>query len=226
MFATTKETLFGTIVLLLSSSCSIICGAACDWIEPGECLGVGEIFGPCNPDGSCSPDLQCIESTKGWICIPGAVAADDWEAATCASWRGDMACSKEKDMCFLGCDGPDACKGGTVCDENAGMCVYPYESQVLPDVGESYGPCDARDTCAAGNTCVKRTYGAIAGDICLPACDVCETPEAIEASMSIGNLAPSCTSDNLCATPCSTQDDCLGDAVCMEGICFRTDVLL
>lgn len=226
MHITTK--LFTAIFATLSTCSSIICGTACDFIEVGECAGSGGLFGPCDDHLAlrCLDGLTCTETKVGNICTPSSEAADDFGVAECAAWRGMMACSQTLDSCFLACDGPDACKGGTVCDENAGMCVYPYEPLATPDVGEPFGPCNDDDTCVPDSTCIERTYGAIAGNICLPSCKVCGEPDVILMSGTIGTLAPSCTLDSLCATPCSTQDDCLGDAVCMEGVCFRTDVLL
>ena len=215
--------LLATITFTLATCTSIICSAACDWIEPGECLGPGEMFGPCdlNLPAGCNAGLTCHQADKGDICLPGAVAADDFEAATCAAWRGTMACSKDDDICFLTCDGPDACEGGTVCDETTGMCVYP-KPPAPPVEGEMFGPCIDNETCNGRNTCVVRTHGAIQGTICLPTCGVCDQQDVADLCGFVGPQAPACTSDDLCSVPCASQDDCLGSAVCMQGICLHT----
>jgi len=120
------------IALLLSAlSCSIICGG-CDWIEPGECLDVGQMFGPCAPDAEapagCADGLACVEVPEGRICLPQFEAASDPLTAECAAWRGEMSCSESFGLCFLVCDKVNAdrdCEGGTVCDDRHGLCVYP-----------------------------------------------------------------------------------------------------
>jgi hypothetical protein len=218
----THKTLFLTIACALLGACgSIICGG-CDLIEPGECLGEGELFGPCFETGTCSDGLKCFDATKGWICLPEAAAGDAWETSVCAAWRGDLGCSEDQNICFLACAGPDGCEGGTVCDEVAGMCVYPAKKSP-PGEGEMFGPCWSGE-CGEGLTCLARAHGGIDGDICLPSCDVCEDPDSIKESFIIGPMVPACIDGGLCATPCTNQNDCNGDAVCMEGVCFRTDL--
>lgn len=209
-------------------SCSIICGAGCDFIEPGECLGVRELFGPCDPmaiaPGGCNDDLLCKQTKKGNICLPPASAADDFDAAMCAAWRGTMACSNEADTCFLTCAGPDDCEGGTVCDEVAGMCVYPNgEAIEQPEPTNTFGACDDFGACQDGHTCVQRSMSGLSGSICLPACAVCGDADVVDQSSMIGPKLPICIANDLCATPCQAQDDCDGDAVCMDGICVRVD---
>jgi hypothetical protein len=203
---TTK--ILATLTFIAATCTSIICSAACDFVEPGQCLGEGGLFGPCAPGNVCVDDLQCVVSDKGWICLPGAKAADDWAAAECASWRGDMACSKDIDRCFLGCDGPDDCKGGTVCDELGGMCVYPHDAEsntcLLP--GEDFGPCvGSEGLCGDGLLC----RSTLAGSICVPSCsNGC-------ASRCAATLAAQCDDSGACVQPCDpTKTDCQDGQVC------------
>lgn len=109
-------------------SCSIICGAGCDFIEPGECLSDGELFGPCL-DGACRPGLTCLAAKHGDICIPPESDAADDDVAECAQWRGYLGCSSNADQCFLQCTEQSECLGGTVCSTDVGQCVYPYTNR-------------------------------------------------------------------------------------------------
>ncbi len=212
--------------LAAALSCSIICGAACDFIQPGECAGSGGLFGPCDHHLAflCLDGLECTETNIGHICTPPASVADDFEVAECAAWRGNMACSIALDSCFLGCDGPDDCKGGTVCDEFVGQCVYPHDGvKPQPAAGEMFGPCDIGGDCENETTCVEQAVGGLKGTICLPTCDMCVNADVIEQSQTIGVAAPACTRDNLCAVHCGNQDDCIGNTMCMNGLCLRID---
>lgn len=119
-------------LMLLTLIASMGLGA-CDLIEPGECLDVGQMFGPCMPDAEvpqgCAEGLACIEVPEGRICLPGSDVDESDEASECAAWRGEMSCSDAYGLCFLVCDKDDPrdCLGGTVCDDRHGLCVYPVE---------------------------------------------------------------------------------------------------
>lgn len=218
--------LITTLFAAFSTCSSIICGMACDFIKPGECAGPGGLFGPCDDHlaNRCVDDLTCTETKIGNICLPPSSAADDFDVAECAAWRGAMACSQALDSCFLTCDGPDDCEGGTVCDEFAGMCLYPHgDAQTQPDGGEMFGPCNIGGECDDGTTCVERAIAGIKGTICLPTCDVCSSAEVIEESQTIGFTAPACIPNDLCAIHCGSHDDCVGNTMCMDGICMRLD---
>jgi hypothetical protein len=107
---------------------ALIAGAACDMIEPGECLYEGEMFGPClaGPE-PCSAGLECFEARAGAMCLPPAIAGEEWITSECAAWRGDLGCDLGLDLCLVVCgDNLDQCEGGTVCDVATRACVYPW----------------------------------------------------------------------------------------------------
>lgn len=108
-----------------AASCSIICGTACDFIEPGECLGPAELFGPCR-EGTCSDGLSCLTLDLGDICLPPEIAATDDYVVECAQWRGTLGCNQKTDQCYLQCESDSECTGGTLCATDQQRCVYPY----------------------------------------------------------------------------------------------------
>jgi hypothetical protein len=225
---TNHMTRFPAIITLFfgALSCSIICGTACEFVKVGQCAGPGGLFGPCDDHifNRCLGILECTETKIGNICTPPAAVADDFDVAECAAWRGTMACSEALDSCFLACDGPDDCEGGTVCDEFFGQCLYPHDGvQPQPPAGEMFGPCTIGGGCNDGTECVERALGGFKGTICLPTCDVCASAEVIEESQTIGITAPACIPDDLCAIHCGSQDDCTGNSMCMDGLCLRLD---
>lgn len=171
--STIRETLFGTIVLLLSSSCSIICGVACDWVEAGECLSEGKLFGPCTSTASCDVGLTCRITSQGDICIPPIELIDvreaEEEAEACADWRGEfgLKCNPNWGTCHIPCATDSHCINGTVCAEDWEICVYPRNAEdVQPPMGETLGPCMGDDMLCLHetDTCVVSTV--VDGNIC------------------------------------------------------------
>jgi hypothetical protein len=110
-------------------SCSIICGAGCDFIEPGECLGPGELFGPCKAM-KCRDGLTCLATIDGDICVPPESDAADDYVAECAYWRGTLGCNQNADQCYLQCHESSECRGGTVCSVEQERCVYPNDTSL------------------------------------------------------------------------------------------------
>lgn len=123
MLANTRETLFSTLVFLLGSSCSIICG--CDWGEPGQCIGAGGMFGACNTT-QCGPGLLCWGTSVGSVCAPRTGFADE-EAEVCGMAMGEnpVLCL-DGDVCVVPCANDSQCINGAVCSVDKGFCVHPY----------------------------------------------------------------------------------------------------
>lgn len=155
--------------LLAASSCSIICGAACDWIEPGECMSPGNLFGPC-VDHQCNGDLSCFTGLAGEMCIRLLDDEIQPDEEVCRKWIGGTTydCNNIDKACLVHCDNDGQCKGGTVCEEFVGVCLYPYdETDVKPPEGASQGPCDDNLENGCGNPtdqCVEASDGV--GNIC------------------------------------------------------------
>lgn len=119
----TITTLFAAL-----STCSIICGAACDFAEVGECAGLGGMFGPCDEHLAflCLNGLECLSTRTGSACVPPA-NVDLGPVEECGSiLGGDVRCSSVDGHCVVSCiDGP--CGGSSVCDPSTRTCVYPHE---------------------------------------------------------------------------------------------------
>ncbi len=113
------------IALASISSCSIICGAACEFVQPGECLDIGGMFGPCDDD-QCGPGLLCFGAEAGHICAPPSEAHGEWSVNECAAKVGNLACIESEDFCAPACRPDDPCENGTVCDAQTSLCVYPW----------------------------------------------------------------------------------------------------
>lgn len=100
----------------------VLLALACDFIEPGECLSPGYMFGPC-VNGNCAEDrLHCTQTPGGDQCTVEVEAVDAGEAAECAMWRGNLSVDAN-DLYYVSCQTPGDCRGGTVC--SSGFCVYP-----------------------------------------------------------------------------------------------------
>lgn len=115
---------------LVASSCSIICGAACDFEIGYPCMAPRGLFGPC-VDNECAPGLLCFSSLSGDSCVPPLSAGEAWETSECAAEvGGDLRCAEADGFCSAMCDDDDPdgpCSGGSVCDTNTNTCVHPYE---------------------------------------------------------------------------------------------------
>lgn len=132
-------------LLAASSTCSIICGAACEFIPPGACLGLGGMFGRCD-DGVCASGLLCADRDTGTICLPPAGDAMDDDVQECASLRGTMSC--DRSLCFFGCRNDSECEHGLICDEESQMCVHANSmDDIVPQHGWTLGPCFAQGQC-------------------------------------------------------------------------------
>lgn len=173
MLAMTR--LIFTAALALATCSSIICGAACDFVQPGECLGEAGMFGPCTANSQCSPGMLCMAATQGSICTPDFETFRGPRADSCAPWEGLVAvtCSDEWLLCYLPCSNDAGCIGGMVCAEDWEMCVHPiHDDDVRPPAGETLGPCSEvfDDGCAelgaicleekAGSLCVQKDHPA------------------------------------------------------------------
>jgi hypothetical protein len=235
------------IALITSSTCSIICGTACDLILPGECLSVGHVWGPCEPDtdspAGCTAGLTCLEGPEGHMCVPLFDGTPlDAAIAECAAWRGPVvACSEVVGLCAISCiDNPDGCIGGTVCDDRHRICVYPpddtpsgettgtatgCEQQTTTDattgdISECYAESEPFGPCTADNDCDPglACIFAAEGNICSPGCG--DALPGDHCGGFCGDQLPAvCHPDGqTCAHPCTLDDDdCPDGQVCDDG---------
>lgn len=192
--STIRETLFGTIVLLLSSSCSIICGVACDFLVPGECRGPGGLFGPC-VDHGCVDGLVCFSGLAGDICVRPDKESWSPEDETCrAAVFVDLGldCLRFGQGCLPSCDNDGQCGNGSVCEENIGACMFPsQETHVQPVPGAELGPCDPGMETGCGyhlDTCLDVEEGTL-----------CFQKDHPEWLVPCSKESPECPNGQVCA---------------------------
>ena len=195
-------------ILIASSTCSIICGTACDFIEPGECLDDGALFGPCD-DGQCAADLTCMSTSVGDMCIPPETWAAHDDVPACAYWLGTLGCNSKTDQCFLQCESQVECRGGTVCDKSIGKCVHPF---IPPGEcgapGSLFGPC-VDNECYLGLLC----FSSQSGDSCVPPGSFSHEWSATVCAAQVGDALMCVESEGFCAPSCESNADCV-DSVC------------
>lgn len=133
---------------LLTFACILL--VACDPIPPpanpppptGTCQVEGQIYGACAPDtydGTCAEGLSCLSVPEGWICLP-AQNPPSTEVKDCAASIGTLVCVPEfGNACFITCEsGLDTeCGGGTVCDDQYHLCVWPGGDLPWPSTSTS-----------------------------------------------------------------------------------------
>lgn len=217
------RTLFPACLLAFLTCTPIICGSACDFDEPGQCHGLGGMFGPCDDHLAflCVNGLECLVADEGRICVPrlSAPGFEQDSAEMCSmSVGGEFRCDRGGDRCFTSCaDVP--CALGTICDDGSGVCVYP--DKVPPphkcgDEGQLFGPCPP-DThlCAPGLICLDS----------LPEGTICGVDDqeawgglhTIACAAEVGVKAPTCDFFNDdCYSPCTSDAECLGGTVCSQ----------
>ncbi|WP_437677958.1 hypothetical protein [Sorangium sp. So ce131] len=97
-----------------------------------------------------------------------------------------------------------------VCNEATRAC------ELAPSAGGE--PCDDGDACTVGETCEDGLCRGGAPEDCGLAPDVCHVVTCIEASG-----APRCgVEPRSNGSPCETEDRCLLDAACQDGVCVGT----
>lgn len=184
---------FVSIFIAVSTCSSIICGAACDWQEPGECFGPTGLFGPCI-NHECIDGLECFSGLAGEMCVQQARPTPEAEA--CASWVGGTGFFTAKDLWgvwLIGCDSDADCDHGTVCEENIGACLHPYiDENVKPPPGAGLGPCTTEYTCGYHlDECFVASNGS--GTICA-------RPDRPEWLAACSKVEPDCPNGQVCAT--------------------------
>lgn len=169
MFATAKETLFSTIVILLGSSCSIICSRTAHAEPSSSCLVAGDTYGPCIKKTDCAEGLFCFNGLAGNMCVreaPEDVVPQDEECVALVGGAG-IECDPDWGGCVVRCQNDSDCGAGTVCEENLGICMHPYSLyHIRPVHGAELGPCDSSKQCGYHlDTCI--TDPEVNGSMCI-----------------------------------------------------------
>lgn len=206
---------------------------SCVW--PGEpapdlCGDPGEWFGPCR--GSCLGGL-CLSTETGSICLPPCDECTNPDAVACAeSMSGvdlPLECVDDPNSppgcgipCVFTSPDTDTCEGGTTCDPDVGVCVWPKESPFAcePVHGAAFGSCTGA-TCAGGKCLITDS-----GTMCLPECSSCEDDSACVVGLGGGPDKFICADEGTtCAISCvftsPDTDTCVGGTVCdpVEQVC-------
>lgn len=104
----------------------VLLASGCDFVEPGECTAPGFVFGPCVASECLGEGLACFSAKSGDLCVLPREGAHSREVEACAAWRGDLGYVEEIAHFAVVCPDGGECKGGTVCDPQTKVCVYPY----------------------------------------------------------------------------------------------------
>jgi hypothetical protein len=215
-------------------------GKCIPWDEQGspdtqEHLPVGT---PCDDESPCTENTTCDASGEctgellpsGTPCDDGLECTDPDRCNPVGECQGTPTCTNmgNYDSCTLvtKCTGPDTCSG--------------FEQKSIGI------PCDDGDPCTTGETCADATnpQDRCKGGTNLPpgsACEdgnLCTTEDVCNASgLCVSEVTLDCDDDNDCTTDtcdpqsgcnqwpkpdgttCGINNDCLGDAKCVEGSC-------
>ncbi len=230
------------------STCPADCGCpdgeACD-VEDRRCepVCVPQCAGRnCGDDGcgglcgECLPAQECAEGVCRDVCQPmceGRVCGGDGCQGSCGMCEAGEQCTDGacEAICSPNCEGrmcgPDGCGGfcgncgvGAFCTEDGlceAVCVPDCDGRECGDngCGGDCGGCGPDEECDVDGICVERCVPVCAGracgdDGCGGVCGVC--PDG--AACAPGGV---CVGGDGC--------DCVGDDVCLDGVCRSPDEL-
>jgi len=153
----------------------------------------------CYLEGELNPDNDCQ------ACIP-ALSTTEWSDLMEGFFCGDPTDTE--------CNGPDACDGFGICEDN-------FKPAGVFCGDQSDTECDNPNTCDGLGGCVENyeVVGAPCGDA-VPIEPQCDNPDICDGS---GGCDPNFEPDG---KPCNDSEVCTGDDMCADGSCVGTAIPL